>query len=103
MLQFRITQIIRNAFIRLEGFLSQLFSNLFGFLARVFGFLSKLFGFTASNYFLESDEEQGKKLDLTKPSQPETATANSATINRRRPDAKMDYYLNMARQTNKSD
>ena len=104
MFQFRVIQIIRNSFIRLEGFLSQLFSNLFSFLSRLFSVISKLLGFTTPSYFIELDEDRGRKSDQTKQlSEAEPAEANSApATTRRRPDAKMDYFLNLAQQTKTS-
>lgn len=103
MFQFRVIQIIRNSFIRLEGFLSGLFSNLFGFLSRLFSVISKVLGFTTSNYFIEFDQAQDRKLDQTKQLSEAEPAANSApATTRRRPDAKMDYFLNLAQQTKTS-
>ena len=85
---FRLSQIIRNFFIRLEGFISYQFRKLFGFLYQIFAFFSKLFGFTESQYFLENQAEGIK--------QAETAVKTPSTSDRRHPDAKMDYYLKLA-------
>jgi hypothetical protein len=94
---FRLSQIIRNSFIRLQGFLSYRFRQFFAFLYQIFGFLRNLMGFTASPYFLE-DEAQGIKQSETKQpveAEPTKAPPAPATT-RRRPDAKMDYYLKLA-------
>lgn len=100
----RLQQIIQNLFIRLEGFLYRIF----GFFRQIFDFFSQrvilllqFLGLTKSGYFLE-DEVKDIKPTQTTQTQTQSQKAESATNNRRRPDAKMDYYLNMVRQTKDS-
>jgi hypothetical protein len=93
---FRLTQIIRNSFIRLQGFLSYRLRQFFAFLYQLFSFFSKIFGFTESAYFLE-DKAQNIKAETKQQAEAELAQAPSApAATRRRPDAKMDYYLKLA-------
>ncbi|MEH1834427.1 MAG: threonine dehydratase [Nostoc sp.] len=101
----RLTQIIRNLFLRFEGLFGVLFQSFSNFVGNLFGFFAKLFGFTKSDYFLESDQTQGIKQASAK--QPiETNQDNTSKIpatNRRCPNAKLDnYYLNMARDVKKN-
>ncbi|MGF1936626.1 MAG: threonine dehydratase [Nostoc sp. ChiQUE02] len=101
----RLTQTIRNLFLRVEGLFGVLFQSLSNFVGNIFGFFAKLFGFTSSGYFLESDEVQGIKQASAK--QPiETNQDNTPkipTTTRSRPNAKLDdYYLNMARDVKKN-
>ncbi|MEH2233037.1 MAG: threonine dehydratase [Nostoc sp.] len=100
----RLTQIIRNLFLRIEGLFGVLFQSISNFFGNLFGFFGKLFGFSESGYFLESDRVQDVKQASAK--QPiETNQDNIAkipTTNRRRSNAKLDdYYLNMARDVKK--
>ncbi|MEH2371007.1 threonine dehydratase [Nostoc sp.] len=100
----RLTQIIRNLFLRIEGLFGVLFQSISNFFGNLFGFFGKLFGFSESGYFLESDRVQDVNQASTK--QPiETNRDNIAkipTTNRRRSNAKLDdYYLNMARDVKK--
>ncbi|MEH2224446.1 threonine dehydratase [Nostoc sp.] len=100
----RLTQIIRNLFLRIEGLFGVLFQSISNFFGNLFGFFGKLFGFSESGYFLESDRVQDLKQTSAK--QPiETNRDNIAkipTTNRRRSNAKLDdYYLNMARDVKK--
>ncbi|MEH1802498.1 MAG: threonine dehydratase [Nostoc sp.] len=101
----RVTQIIRNLFLRFEGLFGVLFQSFANFVGNIFGFFAKLFGFNKPGYFLESDEVQGiKQVSAKQPIQ--KAQDNSVkipTTNRRRPNAKLDdYYLNMARDVKKN-
>ncbi|MEH2238531.1 threonine dehydratase [Nostoc sp.] len=101
----RVTQIIRNLFLRFEGLFGVLFQSLSSFFGNLFGFFAKLFGFTRSDYFLESDQAQDIKQASAK--EPiETNRDNTAKIpvtNRRRPNTKLDdYYLKMARDVKKN-
>lgn len=100
---FRLRQILQNSFIRFEGFIYRFF----GFFRQIFSFLYQrlvvflqLLGFTKSEYFLESDQVKDTKPVQTKQlTQAEPDKAQSTpTDTRRRPDAKMDYYLKMAQQ-----
>ncbi len=96
---FRLIQIIRNSFIRIEGFLTYQFRKLFGFLYQIFSLLSKLFGFTESAYFLEDKAQSIKQAETKQQAEAELAQVPSApATTRRRPDAKMDYYLKLAQQ-----
>lgn len=105
---FRFNQIIRNLFIRFEGFFGVLFKSFFNFVGNLLGFFAKLFGVTKSDdgvdYFLESDQAQGIKQALAKqPLEPNRDnTPKIAATARRRPNAKIDdYFLNMARDMKK--
>jgi hypothetical protein len=101
----RLTQSIRNLFLRIEGLFGVLFKSVSNFVGIVFGFFAKLFGFTKSGYFLESDEVQGiKQASAKEPiATNRDNTAKLLTTNRRRPNAKIDdYYLNMARDVKKN-
>jgi hypothetical protein len=94
---FRLIQIIQNLFIRLEGFLTYQLRKLFSFLYQSFGFFSKLFGFTESKYFLENEAKNIKQAETKQLSEAESGKApSSPALTRRRPDAKMDYYLKLA-------
>ncbi|WP_375514324.1 threonine dehydratase [uncultured Nostoc sp.] len=102
---FRLTQTVRNLFLRLQGLLSVLFKSVSNFVGNFFGLFAKLFGFTKSDYFLESNQEQGIKQASAK--EPiETNQDNTPKISattRRRPNAKIDdYFLNMARDVKKN-
>lgn len=99
---FRLRQILQNSWIRFEGFLYRFF----GFFRQIFSFLYQRLvvvlqslGFTNSGYFLESEEvKEIKPVQTKQPTEAEPDKAQSTpTDTRRRPDAKMDYYLNMAR------
>ncbi|WP_445633909.1 Threonine dehydratase [Nostoc sp. DSM 114161] len=92
-----ITQILRNFFLRLEGFLSVVFKPLVNFVKNFFGFFTKAFGLTSSNYFLESDQAQDINKEPIQTVQ-NTTPEPSATTRRRRNTKKIDdYYINMAR------
>lgn len=100
----RLTQIIRNFFIRFEAFFSVLFKSVVSFFSNIVGFFAKLFGYTSSDYYLETDtaqtlkrgsEEQPKQIN-------QSTTTETPTAIRRRPKSKVDdYYLNMARDVQK--
>lgn len=102
---YRLTQLIRNSYIRLEGLLYQLFGGLFGWFSQGYQFLSRLFGFDKAQYFLE-DQAQDSQLSETKSDMPgvsSSVTQNSSASNaRRRPDANMDYFLKMTKKEKKS-
>ncbi|HEY9804425.1 MAG TPA: threonine dehydratase [Leptolyngbyaceae cyanobacterium] len=103
---FRLTQILRNLFIRLEGLFGILFKGLFSFVRNILGFFAGLFGFTQSGYFLETDEAQTiKKASPPEPAaNVQNATTETFVTPRRRPNSKKidDYYINMAREVNKN-
>lgn len=99
---FRLRQILQNSWIRFEGFVYRffgLFRQIFSFLYQRFVVLLQLLGFTKSGYFLESEQVkdvkpvQTKQLTQVEPDK----NQSTPTATRRRPDAKMEYYLNMAR------
>ncbi|MFN6519474.1 MAG: threonine dehydratase [Nostoc sp. CreGUA01] len=98
----RLTQIIRNFFLRLEGFFSVVFKPLLNFVANVLGFFTRVFGFTNSNYFLESDRQQDTNKEPIPTAQ--NTTPEIPVTTRRRPNIKKidDYYINMARDVKKS-
>ncbi|MEH2433025.1 MAG: threonine dehydratase [Nostoc sp.] len=103
---FRLTQTVRNLFIRIQGLFGVLFQSVSNFFGNFFGFFGNLFGFNSSGYFLESNQEQGIKQASAK-EQIETNQDNtpkiSAATTRRRPNAKIDdYFLNMARDVKKN-
>ncbi|MBD2342550.1 threonine dehydratase [Anabaena subtropica] len=103
---FRLIQILRNLFLRLEGLFGVFFKGLLSLVSNIFGFFAKIFGFTKSGYFLENDEAQSiKESGAKEPMQSaQNATPEIFTpTTTRRPKAKMDdYYLNMAREVNKN-
>ena len=93
---FRLIQVMRNFFIRIEGFLTYQLKKFFGFLAQIFGFFGNLFGFTQeSQYFLEDQAQNIKQVETKQPAEPATPSSDPA-FTRRRPDAQMDYYLKLA-------
>ena len=93
---FRLIQVMRNLFIRIEGLLTYQLRKLFGFLAQIFGFFGKLFGFTQeSQYFLEDQAQNIKQVETKQPAEP-AKTSLEPAFTRRRPDAQMDYYLKLA-------
>lgn len=104
---FRLTPFIRNSFIRLEGLLYQLFgflSQLFALLNQRFNFIKKLLGFTESQYFLEDSAQSIKQAEAKSeiaatPAQSSPPTASST---RRRPDANIEYFRKLARQSKTS-
>lgn len=101
---FRLTQILRNSFIRFEGFITILWQFFANLLRNFFGFFARIFGLNSSSYYLESDQAQSTKPTATQ--QPSTTVEDSSpetsATARRRPNATMDYYRNMAREVNKS-
>ncbi|MEH2067227.1 MAG: threonine dehydratase [Nostoc sp.] len=93
----RLTQIIQNLFLRLEGFFSVVFKPLLNFVKSFFGFFSSVFGFTNSNYFLESDRVQDINQEPIQTAQ-NTTFETPATTRRRSNTKKVeDYYIKMAR------
>ncbi|MBD6614465.1 threonine dehydratase [Komarekiella sp. 'clone 1'] len=101
----RITQILRNSFIRLEAFFSVIFTSFSNFARNFFGFFAGVFGFTKPGYFLQSDEAQGIKQTSAKQLSEtvQNTTPVTPTTTRRRSNAKIeDYYINMARDVKKN-
>ncbi len=98
-----LTQIIRNSFLRVEGFFSVIFRFLANLAKNFFGFFANIFGLNNTGYFLESDEVQGIKQASAKQSiETQDTTPATPTTTRRRPNAKIeDYYINMARDVKK--
>lgn len=102
---FRLTQTIRNLFLRLEGFFGVIFKTLFSFIGNIFGFFARLFGITKSDYFLESNDAQGVKQAADKEPIPKAQdkTPEPPATKVRLKNAKIDdYYLNMAREVKKN-
>ncbi|MGJ5676191.1 MAG: threonine dehydratase [Nostochopsis sp.] len=99
-----LTQIIRNFFIRLEALLYQFFGLIRNIFSQVFGFLARIFGFSKTGYFLENNDATSIKSSQSKQiTQPEPKTAPEPSITtRRRPDPKMDYFRKMAEEVNKN-
>ncbi|PHJ56585.1 hypothetical protein VF14_31175 [Nostoc linckia z18] len=93
-----LTQILRNFFLRLEGFLSVVFKPLLNFLKNFFAFFTKVFGLNSSNYFLESEQTGG--INKQENQTVQNTTPEPPTVTRRRPNTKKidDYYINMARE-----
>ncbi|BAY13312.1 threonine dehydratase [Calothrix sp. NIES-2098] len=100
----RLTQIIQNLYLRIEGFLSVVFRNIANFFKSFFGFFANLFGLTESGYFLESDQAQTLKRVETqqKIETKQDSIIDTPASKRRRANAKMDDYLKMAREIKKS-
>ncbi|MFN6567924.1 threonine dehydratase [Dendronalium sp. ChiSLP03b] len=101
---FRLPQIIQNLFLRVEGFFSVVFNIFWRFTRNFFGFFANLFGFNSSEYFLESNESQSVKQASAKQqieAKQDAALPETPANSRRRPNTKMDYYLNMARDLKK--
>jgi hypothetical protein len=103
---FSLIQIIRNSFIRLEGFFTVVWKSLANFVKNCWKFLARVFGFSQSNYFLASDEAQTiKQASFKQPTATveDSTPTTSATTARRRPNSKVDeYYLNMVREVKKN-
>ncbi len=104
---FRSNQTIENLFIRVEGWLYQLFGlfkKFFAFLTQVLASVAKVLGFTKLEYYLESDDAQTiKRSEIKQPTEAEVSNPQSGSANpRRRPDPQMDYYRNLARKVNSS-
>ncbi|MBD2196336.1 MULTISPECIES: threonine dehydratase [Calothrix] len=100
---FRLTQIMRNFYLRLEGVFSVIFRSVGNFFQSFFGFFAKLFGFSESGYFLESDQAQTiKRSETPQLTEPKQDTPTLTPASKRRANAKMDYYLNMARDIKKN-
>ncbi|BAY88169.1 MULTISPECIES: hypothetical protein [unclassified Tolypothrix] len=98
----RLTQILQNLYLRVEGFLSVIWNKFANVVKSFFGFFAKLLGLTESGYFLESDAAQGtKRVEPPQPIETKQNTAVETPTNRRRSNAKMDYYMNMARDMKK--
>lgn len=96
---FGLTQIIRNSFIRLEGFLSVVWKILANFFGKFLRFFANIFGFNKPNYFLESDI--APEINKTPATQP-MATVQDITSRRSKNTKVDDYYLNMAREVKKN-
>ncbi|WP_407887634.1 threonine dehydratase [Scytonema sp. NUACC26] len=104
----RLIQVIQNTFIRFEAFFGFLFRGLSNFFSSIKNFFAKLFGFSNSNsqYFLEPDTAQGIKRGITEPSKiteskPAKTNETQTKTRYRRPNPEMDYFLNMARDVKK--
>ncbi len=101
---FRLTQILQNSLIRLEGWLYQFFNlmkNLFSWLKQLLIFLGKLLGFTDAQDFLETKEEQSLKpteKEVAVPSKANLGLLGADSTTRRRPDSKMKDFIKMAQQ-----
>lgn len=96
----RLTQVIQNTFIRLIAFLSVIFKKVWNLISRFFNAFANLFGLNKTSYFLDSEavksvnEYSDTQLIKTQVDT-ESDISNSG---RRRPNAKMDYYIKMARE-----
>ncbi|NJL62569.1 MAG: threonine dehydratase [Methylacidiphilales bacterium] len=99
-----ITQIIRNFFLRVGGFLSVFFKSFANSIKNLVAFFAKFIGITQSDYFLESNEVQSLKRVEAKQQikSGQDSIAETPTTNRRRSNAKIDdYFLKMAREVQK--
>ena len=101
---YRLRQILQNSWLRLEGWLYRIFGfcrQIWKQIIQFLGFLAQLLGFTSSQQFLE-DETPSLKLNRAEPElsapAPE-ATPPTVSNTRRRPDASMEYYRQLAQQT----
>ncbi len=102
---YRLTQKARNSFLRLQGWLEQFgrfLKNNSGRLQQMFSYLAELLGLTTEPYFPETDNSQQSKSTSAQ-SQSDTlvtqAPLSTASATRRRPDAKMKDFLQMAQQS----
>lgn len=102
---YRLQQLLRNSFIRLEGLLYQIF----GFIRKIFDFLYQrlvavlqVLGFSNSSYYLDSNSQNSTELAKNKQiaDVKSEKVEPSFTSNRRRPDPQMEYYRNLAGQVN---
>ncbi|MBD2355961.1 threonine dehydratase [Tolypothrix sp. FACHB-123] len=99
----RLTQIMRNFYLRIEGFFSVIFNSIANVVKNFFGIFAKLFGLTESGYYLESDQAQTlKRSETQQPVEPQLNNNTQTPTSKRRANAKMDYYLNMARDLKKN-
>ena len=96
---FGLTQIIRNSFIRLEGFLSVVWKILANVFGKFLSFFANIFGFSKSDYFIESDI--APEINKTPAKQP-MATVEDISSRRSKNTNIDDYYLNMAREVKKN-
>ncbi len=105
---FRLTQKVRNSFLRLQGWLEQFgrfLRSIFGKLQQMFSYLFQLLGLTNQSYFSETDLAQSpNQTEAQSPSDTLASQAPPSTTitTRRRPDAKMEDFLQMARQSKTS-
>ncbi|QLE54385.1 threonine dehydratase [Nostoc sp. TCL26-01] len=101
----RLTQILQNTFIRVEGLFSVIFGSIFSFFGNIFGTFARVAGLNLnqSSYYLESEPTQNTQQSLEKPSTKPTQnpTVESSSSQRRRPNTTMDYYRKMANEINK--
>jgi hypothetical protein len=99
---FRLPQIIQNLYLRLEGFFSVILRSVANTVKNFFGFFANLFGLNASGYFLDADNAQTLKQAETKQqNEPKQDKTTQTPATKRRANAQMDYYLNMARDLKK--
>ncbi|WP_017653888.1 hypothetical protein [Fortiea contorta] len=101
---YRITQIIQNAYIRIEALFSVVFGGLFSLLKSFFGLFAKIFGFNSSSYFVES-EAQGSEVKQSTAPEPKQLTENKTPVVESSPQKTKkveNYYLNMARDVKKN-
>jgi hypothetical protein len=96
----RLTQVIQNTFIRLIAFLSVIFKKAWNLISRLFNAFANLFGLNKTSYFLESEAVQStSKYSDTQLMKTQVDTKSEiSNSGRRRPNAKMDYYIKMARE-----
>lgn len=98
---YRLTQIIRNSYIRIEGLIYQIFTNLFKLLNQLFNFLSKLLGFASPQYLPEETQQKPDKVEPVMATSACQESPPTDSVTRRRPDASMDYFLKMAQPKKK--
>lgn len=96
------TQKVRNGLIRITGWgyqIAGIFRGAWAAFLRLLGFLGRLLGFSTTGYVLESDEARHLKSAEPDDRLDAESVQPASTATRRRPNADMDYFLNMARQT----
>ncbi|HIK05162.1 MAG TPA: threonine dehydratase [Trichormus sp. M33_DOE_039] len=101
----RLIQIIQNTLIRVIAFSSVILQNIVAFISSIFKAIANLLGLNNPNYFLESEDANStKKISnqqlSTNQLDNKTEISNS---NRRRPNAKMEYYMKMAQEIRKTN
>ncbi|MBZ8180206.1 hypothetical protein [Oscillatoria salina] len=96
-------QTIQNLWFRIVAWIGQFFSFLARQISNLLRFLSNLFGLTASTSFIESEQEQNSGSTQTEtPTSVSQYSRSGTSSNRRRPDASLDNFRKLARETKAS-
>lgn len=102
---FRLTQKVRNSFLRLQGWLEQFgrfLRSIFGKLQQMFSYLFQLLGLTNQSYFPQTDSAQSSKqtsAQFQSDTLASQAPPSTTITTRRRPDTKMKDFLQIAQQS----